>query len=107
MLSVLPIEALSFSSILSLYLSIYLFANTGNLFPFVLAPFIPFSFSLSLRRLSWLQIDLTVEVCKLLSALQHERSEIAHYIFTKGNRLVSYKHVPFFFSLNCLFTNSA
>ncbi|KAK4018594.1 hypothetical protein OUZ56_000641 [Daphnia magna] len=32
------------------------------------------------------QIDLTVEVCKLLTALQHERSEIAHYIFTKGNR---------------------
>jgi hypothetical protein len=34
------------------------------------------------------QIDLTVEVGKLLTALQHERSEIAHYIFTKGNRLV-------------------
>ncbi|XP_045026134.1 LOW QUALITY PROTEIN: uncharacterized protein LOC116915620 [Daphnia magna] len=33
------------------------------------------------------QIDLTVEVCKLLTALQHERSEIAHYIFTKGNSL--------------------
>ncbi|KAI9565481.1 hypothetical protein GHT06_009273 [Daphnia sinensis] len=32
------------------------------------------------------QIDLTVEVGKLLTALQHERSEIAHYIFTKGNR---------------------
>ncbi|XP_046635903.1 uncharacterized protein LOC124314670 [Daphnia pulicaria] len=33
------------------------------------------------------QIDLTVEVGKLLTALQHERSEIAHYIFTKGNSL--------------------
>ena len=32
------------------------------------------------------QIDLTVEVGKLLTALQQERSEIAYFIFTNGTR---------------------
>lgn len=32
------------------------------------------------------QIDLTVEIGKLLAALQHERSEIAFYIFANGSR---------------------
>lgn len=33
-----------------------------------------------------MQIDLTVEVGKLLTALQQERSEIAYFIFTNGSR---------------------